>query len=56
MLYSPGNISELKEKLTELINDKNKRDKYNKNAKETIKDFSWDKSAKKLISIIENNI
>ncbi|MGO4770969.1 glycosyltransferase family 4 protein [Flavobacterium sp. W22_SRS_FK3] len=55
-LYSPGNISELKEKLTELINDKNKRDMYNKYANETIKEFSWDKSAKMLISIIENKI
>ncbi|MFV8335277.1 glycosyltransferase family 4 protein [Flavobacterium sp. RSP29] len=53
-LYTPGSVTELKEKLTELINDKKKRDKYKENATEIIKEFSWDKSAKKLLLIIEN--
>lgn len=54
LLYSPGNKIELGNKLIELIKDKELREKLNKNANEIIKNFSWDKSAKKLISIIEN--
>nr|WP_315211446.1 glycosyltransferase family 4 protein [uncultured Flavobacterium sp.] len=54
LLYSPENRKELSDKLIELIINKKLRDNLNDNAKEIIKEFSWDKSAKKIISIIEN--
>lgn len=53
LLYCPENRKELNDKLIELIVNKKLRNDLNERAKETIKEFSWDKSAKKLISIIE---
>lgn len=54
LLYCPGNRIELQEKLIKIIEDKELRILLDKNAKEKIKEFSWDKSAKELISFIES--
>jgi glycosyltransferase involved in cell wall biosynthesis len=54
LLYSPENRKELSDKLIELILNRELRKELHINAKNVIKEFSWDNSAKKLMSIIEN--
>ncbi|MBE8727762.1 glycosyltransferase family 4 protein [Flavobacterium hungaricum] len=53
-LFEPGNIKELKDGLIELIDNNDKREKYIENGKKTVKEFSWDKSAKELIALVQS--
>lgn len=53
LLYKSGELKELKSKLIELIENPELRRVLRENSLNIIKEFSWDKSAKNLISIID---
>lgn len=56
LLYEPGDCSELHSKLCRLIEDKGLRDYLKEKSKVVVTNFSWDMSAEKVISIIENKV
>lgn len=53
LLFEPGELNEFKNKLIQLIENVELRNILRKNSLSLIDDFSWDKSAKMLISFIE---
>lgn len=52
LMFEPKNQKELFEKLEVLINEESKRKELSMNRVETIKNFSWEKSAKQLFEIL----
>lgn len=56
LLYKPGELDEFKIKLIELIENTQLRNQIRKNSQNIIDNFSWDKSAIKFISIIEDQL
>lgn len=55
-LYQYGNIQELADKILQIINNENNLRKYSEGAVKWAKEFSWDNSAKKMLSIIRKII
>lgn len=55
-LYEYGHIDHLARSVIMLIQDEQKRNLYAKNARKWSEQWNWDQSAKKAITIIENNV
>jgi glycosyltransferase involved in cell wall biosynthesis len=56
LLYEYGNIDELASKIELLLSDKQLLDKLSQGAVDWAKEFSWDKSAEKMIEVCEKVI
>lgn len=55
-LVNVGNSNEWKEKILEMLEDKNNAEKLGKNAKQFIlKNFTWEQTAKSFVKSLENN-
>lgn len=53
LYFDPNNVGEIARRISEVINDKLLRDKMVKEGYEQIKKFSWEKSAREVLSVLE---
>ena len=51
--FDPGNVSDIAEKIEKVLSDESLRAKMKKEGFEQVKKFSWEKSAKQVLEVLE---